>query len=63
MASKAAAFSHIPTLRRAMGSVGIPANFTLEPEHATAAIFGLSVDSLVDWADARFHFCRKKSRC
>jgi hypothetical protein len=40
--------------------VGIAANFTLEPGHATAAMFGLSGDSLVDWAAAKVPFLQKE---
>jgi hypothetical protein len=41
-------------------AVGIPANFTLEPGHATAAMFGLSGDSLMDWAAAKVPFLQKE---
>ena len=44
----------------AIESVGIPANFTLEPGHATAAMFGLSGDRLVDWAAAKIPFLQKE---
>src|SRR3984957_11965837 len=47
----AAAFSywlaHPAAATHAIGALGIAANFTLEPGHATAAMFGLSGDSLV----------------
>lgn len=60
----AAAFSywlaHPDAATHAIGSVGIPANFTLEPGHATAAMFGLSGDSLVDWAAAKIPFLQKE---
>lgn len=39
---------------------GIPVNLTLEPGHATAALFGLSGDSLVDWAAAKVPFLQKE---
>jgi hypothetical protein len=44
----------------AIGSVGIPGNFTLEPGHATAAMFGLSGDSMVDWAATKIPFLQKE---
>jgi hypothetical protein len=60
----AAAFSywlaHPDAATHAIGSAGIPANFTLEPGHATAAMFGLSGDSLVDWAAAKIQFLQKE---
>jgi hypothetical protein len=60
----AAAFSywlaHPAAATHAISSVGIAANFTLEPGHATAAMFGLSGDSLVDWAAAKVPFLQKK---
>ncbi|MGA8035055.1 MAG: hypothetical protein WB985_03715 [Candidatus Acidiferrales bacterium] len=36
------------------------ANFALEPGHATAAMFGLSGNSLVDWAAAKIPIRQKK---
>ena len=60
----AAAFSywlaHPAAATHAMGAVGVSANFTLEPGHATAAMFGLSGDSLVDWAAAKVPFLQKE---
>jgi len=60
----AAAFSywlaHPDAATHAIGSVGIPANFSLEPGHATAAMFGLSGDSLMDWAAAKIPFLQKE---
>lgn len=60
----AAAFSywlaHPDAATHAIGSMGIPANFTLEPGRATAALFGLSGDSLVDWAAAKIQFLQKE---
>jgi hypothetical protein len=60
----AAAFSywlaHPAAATHAINSVGVPANFTLEPGHATAAMFGLSGDSLVDWATAKVPFLQKE---
>jgi len=60
----AAAFSywmaHPAAATHAISAVGIAANFTLEPGHATAAMFGLSGDSLVDWAAAKVPFLQKE---
>ena len=52
--------THPDAATHAIGSVGIPANFTLELGHATAAMFGLSGDSLVDWAAAKIPFLQKE---
>ena len=38
----------------------IPVNLTLEPGDATAALFGLSGDSLIDWATAKVPFLQKE---
>jgi hypothetical protein len=35
-------------------------NLTLEPGHATAAMFGLSGDSLMDWAAAKIPALQKE---
>jgi hypothetical protein len=60
----AAAFSywlaHPAAATHAINAVGVPVNFTLEPGHATAAMFGLSGDSLVDWAAAKVPFLQKE---
>jgi hypothetical protein len=60
----AAAFSywiaHPDAATHVIGAVGIPVNLTLEPGHATAAMFGLSGDSLVDWAAAKVPFLQKE---
>jgi hypothetical protein len=37
-----------------------PSPPTLEPGHATAAMFGLSGDSLVDWAAAKIPFLQRE---
>ncbi len=42
------------------GGLGLPVNLTLEPGHATAALFGLSGDSMVDWAAAKVPFLQKE---
>jgi len=60
----AAAFSywigHPDVATRAVSNFGFPLNLTLEPGHATAALFGLSGDSLVDWAAAKVPFLQKE---
>ena len=60
----AAAFSywiaHPDAASRMIGSIGVPVNLTLEPGHATAALFGLSGDSMVDWAAAKIPFLQKE---
>jgi hypothetical protein len=60
----AAAFSywlaHPDAATHVMASFGVNANFTLEPGHATAAMFGLSGNSLVDWAAAKVPFLQKE---
>jgi hypothetical protein len=60
----AAAFSywiaHPDAASRVIGSIGVPVNLTLEPGHATAALFGLSGDSMVDWAAAKVPFLQKE---
>ncbi|MGA3294332.1 MAG: hypothetical protein ABSE45_10175 [Candidatus Acidiferrales bacterium] len=59
-----AAFSywmaHPDAATHLIGAVGIPANLTLEPGSATAAMFGLSADSMVDWAAAKVPFLQKE---
>ena len=40
--------------------IGFPVNLTLEPGHATAAMFGLSGDSMMDWAAAKVPFLQKE---
>ena len=52
--------AHPAAATHAISAVGIAANFTLEPGHATAAMFGLSGDSLVDWAAAKVPFLQKE---
>jgi hypothetical protein len=52
--------SHPGVATHALGSLGIPLNLTLEPGHATAALFGLSGDSMVDWAAAKVPFLQKE---
>lgn len=60
----AAAFSywmvHPDVATHAIASAGLPINLTLEPGHATAALFGLSGDNLVDWAAAKVPFLQKE---
>ncbi|MGB0036508.1 MAG: hypothetical protein WBP79_13645 [Candidatus Acidiferrales bacterium] len=43
-----------------VSSLGVPMNLTFEPGHATAAMFGLSGDSMVDWAAAKVPFLQKE---
>lgn len=43
-----------------LGTMGVPFNLTLEPSHATAALFGLSGDSMVDWAAAKVPFLQNE---
>lgn len=52
--------SHPGVATHALRSVGIPLDLTLEPGHATAALFGLSGDSMVDWASAKVPFLQKE---
>lgn len=60
----AAAFSywmaHPGVATHVVGSLGVPLNLTLEPGQATAALFGLSGNSLVDWAAAKVPFLQKE---
>jgi hypothetical protein len=60
----AAAFSywiaHPDVATHVAGAIGVPVNLTLEPGHATAAMFGLSGDSMVDWAAAKVPFLQKE---
>jgi hypothetical protein len=60
----AAAFSywiaHPGAATQLFGSAGLPVNLTLEPGHATAAMFGLSGDSLMDWAAAKIPALQKE---
>jgi hypothetical protein len=60
----AAAFSywmaHPDAATRAIGALGLPLNLTLEPGNATAALFGLSGNSMVDWAAAKVPFLQKE---
>jgi hypothetical protein len=60
----AAAFSywlaHPDVATHIAGSLSVPINLTLEPGQAAAAMFGLSGDSLVDWAAAKVPFLQKE---
>jgi hypothetical protein len=60
----AAAFSywlaHPDAATHLLNTLGLSANFTLEPGHATAAMFGLSGNSLVDWAAAKVPALQKE---
>jgi hypothetical protein len=59
-----AAFSywmaHPDAATHLIGGIGFPVNLTLEPGHATAAMFGLSGDSMMDWAAAKVPFLQKE---
>jgi hypothetical protein len=59
-----AAFSywlaHPGAATHALSGVGLPVDLTLEPSHATAALFGLSGDSMIDWAAAKVPFLQKE---
>jgi hypothetical protein len=48
--------AHPGVATHALGTLGVPVNLTLEPGHATAALFGLSGDSMIDWATAKVPF-------
>jgi hypothetical protein len=60
----AAAFSywiaHPAIATHAISAMGLPVNLTLEPGHAAAAMFGLTGDSMVDWAAAKVPFLQKE---
>jgi hypothetical protein len=60
----AAAFSywiaHPGAATHALASFGLPVNLTLEPGHATAAMFGLSGESLIDWAATKVPALQKE---
>jgi hypothetical protein len=60
----AAAFSywlaHPDAATHVLSTLGLSANLTLEPGHATAAMFGLSGNSLVDWAAAKVPVLQKE---
>lgn len=52
--------AHPGAATHVLGTVGVPVNLTLEPGHATSALFGLSGDSLVDWVTAKVPFLQKE---
>ncbi len=52
--------AHPNVATRMIHTIGIPFNMTIEPGHATAAMFGLSGDSMVDWAAAKVPFLQKE---
>ncbi|MGH9682178.1 MAG: hypothetical protein ACRD4S_00990 [Candidatus Acidiferrales bacterium] len=60
----AAAFSywmaHPDVGTHVVRTLGVPINLMLEPGHATAALFGLSGNSMVDWAAAKVPFLQKE---
>ncbi len=52
--------AHPAAATQVIHTVGIPFNLTAEPSHATAALFGLSGDSMLDWAAAKIPFLQKE---
>jgi hypothetical protein len=52
--------AHPSAATQMVHTLGIPFNLTIEPGHATAAMFGLSGDSMVDWAAAKVPFLQKE---
>lgn len=52
--------AHPDVATQAAHTVGIPFDLALAPGHATAALFGLSGDSMVDWAAAKVPFLQKE---
>lgn len=60
----AAAFSywlaHPDAATHVVRTLGVPFDLTVEPGHAAAAMFGLSGDSMVDWAAAKVPFLQKE---
>ena len=52
--------AHPAAATQVIHTLGIPFNLTLEPGHATTAMFGLSGDSMVDWAAAKVPFLQKE---
>jgi hypothetical protein len=52
--------AHPDAATQMIHTLGIPFNLTIEPGHATAAMFGLSGDSMVDWAAAKVPLLQKE---
>ncbi len=52
--------AHPNAATQVIHSLGVPFNLTIEPGHAAAAMFGLSGDSMVDWAAAKVPFLQKE---
>jgi hypothetical protein len=52
--------AHPGVATHVLGALGVPVDLTLEPGQATAALFGLSGDSMVDWATAKIPFLQKE---
>jgi hypothetical protein len=52
--------AHPDVATQVIHSVGIPFDLSIAPGHATAAMFGLSGDSMVDWAAAKVPFLQKE---
>ncbi len=52
--------AHPDVATQMVHNFGVPFNLTIEPGHATAAMFGLSGDSMIDWAAAKVPFLQKE---
>jgi len=52
--------AHPDAATHVIRTLGIPFDLTIEPGHAAAAMFGLSGDSMVDWAAAKVPFLQKE---
>jgi hypothetical protein len=52
--------SHPSAVTHAGNTLGLPLNFNLDPGNGTAALFGLSGDSMIDWAAAKVPFLQKE---
>jgi hypothetical protein len=52
--------AHPDAATHVIRTMGIPFDLTLEPGQATAGLFGLSGDSMLDWAAAKVPFLQKE---
>jgi hypothetical protein len=52
--------AHPAAATHVLHAIGVPFNLTLDPGQATAGLFGLSGDSMLDWAAARVPFLQKE---
>ncbi len=52
--------AHPAIATQVIHTIGIPFDLSIAPGHATAAMFGLSGDSMVDWAAAKVPFLQKE---